>query len=80
MTLTKSELELVNEIAKKHGVTREVAGKALIVTKRIIEVFYDTWHIVKQIVTEAITYLSERTGLTKTQIALLISNNFQDTQ
>ena len=80
MTLTKSELELVNEVAKKHGATKEVAEKAFALTKRIIEAYYDIWHKVKQIINEAIAYISDRTGLTETQIALLISNNFQDTQ
>jgi len=80
MTLTKDELKLVDEVAKECGVTREVAEKALILTKQILEVFQDTWEKVKQKVNDIIQSLSDLTGLTKRQVVILISNSFKDTQ
>lgn len=80
LELTKDELELVDEVANKHKVTKEKAKEALLITKQIVKFFYEVWCKVKQTITDTVRFLSESTGLTEGQVVILISNRFKDTQ
>lgn len=79
LELTKDELELVDEVANKHKVTKEKAKEALLIIKQIVKFFYEAWCKVKQTITDTVRFLSESTGLTEEQVVILISNRFKDT-